>query len=842
MFQVSSSNIIQISCLLVSIVLIAFTLYSKQMKLKKLFLLYLTAVAVMSLAGFLMNQLFSYELLLVWKMTVIVFSAWAVVAYTHFITAYLGQKTSKVTKLGYGWVGFTFFAAAFGYFAQGATFVNDPLLTTYYGYVLNALSIANGFFLIAMAIFLVKSIASAVDPEERNRTGYLLAGLVVMFAAGVLGYVFKGYHYALPGIGMAVNGLIITYSLLKYRLLDIQKLLKKWMTYTVVTVCVTLAYLALILLLSKMLRALPPQFGIPLTIVMVIFFAYLFNWLKATLDKAADRLFYGSRYQHRKMLLDFANKTSTFINIEDIANELLGPLVKVIGAREVDLLLPANDQLSTKFVARLNEEDPIVPLNLPQSSSFVKWLETQGTLSRSNIENAPEFKDLNPEQINLIDTTKFELLCPIISKRMLVGVLALGPKQGRRHFTRDDIDLVATLAKESAVAIENAQMYARAREKADTDELTGLRNHRCFQERLNQSIEKFRLSGGDFSMLFIDLDFFKTYNDIYGHMMGDEILREVGQLITSSVRATDVGARYGGDEFAALLLYTSPEGAEMVAERIREGLQSSMEQRGIMLTCSIGVASWRIDGITRESLVQAADKALYAAKTAGRNRVYLASRLKATENTETDRAFKTDDKNAIDSIVYALAATVDTRDHYTFGHSKSVSKYATELAAAVGYTKDGIKRIRAAALLHDIGKLSIPDNILSKAGPLSDREWEIMKQHPETGVGILKYIVGLRGCVDAVLYHHERYDGQGYPRGLKENDIPLDARIMTIADSFDAMTSERSYKERRLTPEEAMAEMTRCAGAQFDPKLVEIFIGLRQKAANLLSTLDKAEL
>ena len=797
MLQLSSHNIIQFSCLIIFAVLVAFILYSRQMKLRKLFLFYLVAAAGTSLSSLLMNLQQPYEELLLWKMLAIPFSTWAIIAYAHFIKAHARQNTRKTVKLGYGWLAITFALVAFGYFTQGFTFLNNPFLDTYYDYVLNSLVFVNGFFVIAVAFSLISSLRNAADPEERNRTAYLLAGLGFMILANILGYILKNTNHTFANVGFAGNAIIITYTLLKYRLLDIQKLVKKWTTYTIITVCFTLAYLALLLVLSNLLRLLPPQMGIPATVIMVILFAYLFNWVKAALDKGADRLFYGKRYQHRKMLLDFADKTNTFINIEDIANALLGPLVKAIRAKQVELLLPSNDEYCTRFVARLTEEEPIVPTILSKNSLLVRWLESKGTLSRSNLENHPEFSHLSPEERSAIDASKYELLCPIISKHTLVGILALGQKQSHGHFTRDDIDLVATLSKESAVAIENAQIYARAKEKADTDELTGLRNHRYFQERFNQEIEKIALSGGDFSLLFLDLDFFKTYNDIYGHMLGDDILKEVGQLIRNSIRTTDIGARYGGDEFAAILLNTSAEGASMVAERIRQGLQSSMEQRGIMLTCSIGIACWRVDGITRETLIQAADKALYAAKAAGRNRVCLASKLGVAEPVRPETVLKADENDAIENIVYALAATVDTRDHYTFGHSKTVSRYATELATAMGYTREGIKRIRAAALLHDIGKLSIPDSILSKTGPLTDEEWEKIKHHPEMGIGILKYIVGLRGCVDAVLYHHERYDGKGYPRGLKENDIPLDARIMTIADSYDAMTSERGYKERR---------------------------------------------
>jgi len=839
MFQLTTHNIVQFASFIIYTALIAFILCSRQVRLKRLFSLFLMAAAGTSLSSLLLNLRLPYQPLLWLKMLVPLFTTWLVIAYAHFITAYIHRNTRRIIKFGYGWLAITFALVFFGYFTQGLSLLDYDFIATYYGYVVNSLTIVNELIAIAMAFFLIRSLKNAADPEERNRTTYLLAGLGIMIVANILGNVIQGVNYIFFHIGYVGNAIIITYTMLRYRLLDIQILMKKWMVYTFVTICITLAYLALLLILSNLLRLLPPQLGIPATIIMVILFACLFNWVKSALDKGADRLFYGSRYLHRKMLLDFAGKTSTFINIEEIAGALLGPLVKVIKAKQVDLLLPANEQFSTRFVGRLTEEEPIVPLILPRKGMITQWLGDNGNLLRSGLESDPHFSGLSPEERSAIETSRFELLCPIVSKKVLVGVLALGQKQPHGHFTRDDIDLVAMLAKESAVAIENAQIYSNAREKADTDELTGLRNHRYFQERLNLEIENSALSGDDFSLLIIDLDFFKTYNDIYGHILGDEILREVGQLIKNSIRTTDIGARYGGDEFAAILLHTSAEGAAMVAERIRQGLQSSMDQKGILLTCSIGIACWRVNGIMRGTLLQAADKALYAAKAAGRNRVCLASKLEAGESVQPETALKTDDNFAIDNIVYALAATVDTRDHYTFGHSKAVSRYATELAAAVGYKKEGIKRIRAAALLHDIGKLSIPDSILSKRTPLTNEEWEMIKNHPDLGVGILKYIVGLRGCVDAVAFHHERYDGKGYPRGLKGDNIPLDARIMAIADAYDAMTSERSYKERGLSGEEAVQEVAKCAGTQFDPHLVEVFIGLRKKSPSLPLSLEK---
>jgi diguanylate cyclase (GGDEF)-like protein/putative nucleotidyltransferase with HDIG domain len=831
MFDLNIHSIFQFGTLIVYVVLISLVLLSGKVALKKLFTLFLVAAAGVSLAGLLTNLRLPYEQLVFWKLAVVLFTTWSIIAYAHFMSAYAKRATGKVSRLGYGWLGVTLAVLAFGYLTEGLNLLDGGTATTYYGHAINALVIIDDALTVGILFFILNLLKKAREPEERNRAGYLLAGSLIVVLTGVLKYVIQDLPYTVVQVGYTVNAVIIAYTLMKYRLLDIQVLVRKWMVYTGVTVCMTLAYLTLLLVLSNLLRLLPPHLGIPATIVLVILFAYLFNWVKSALDKAADRLFYGSRYVNRRLLLSFAGKVSNFINIKEIANELMKPLANAIRARQVGLLLPVNDYYATKFVARLTEDEQIAPIMLSGRSLIIKWLEDSGLpLSLEAMEKESRYKQLTVEDREAISTFQIEILCPIISKQRLVAILALSKKQGRGRYTRDDLDLLTMLAKESAVAIENAQIYAHAREQADMDGLTGLHNHRAFQDLYNQEIENCAISGDDFSLLFIDLDFFKTYNDIYGHGMGDEILREVGRIIKTSIRDTDVGGRYGGDEFAVLLRGTTGEDARVVGERIRSKLETTMNEKGITLTCSVGIASWRVDGVSRSSIIQAADKAVYAAKQAGRNRVYLASEIDTVETAQPDTMLYVDNNPAIDNIVFSLASTVDARDHYTFGHSKMVSKYAAELAQAIGYDKGGLRRIRAAALLHDIGKLNLPDSILSKRGPLTDEEWEMIKNHPQLALNILKYVVGLRDCIDAVLYHHERWDGQGYPKGLKGKDIPLDARIMSIADAYDAMKSERYYKERGMTEEEALKELEKCAGTQFDPELAEVFVQLRRKS------------
>jgi len=190
------------------------------------------------------------------------------------------------------------------------------------------------------------------------------------------------------------------------------------------------------------------------------------------------------------------------------------------------------------------------------------------------------------------------------------------------------------------------------------------------------------------------------------------------------------------------------------------------------------------------------------------------------------------DPSVIAGTVYALAAAVDAKDHYTYGHSSKVANYAADIAKELGYAEDAVNKIYKAALLHDIGKIGIPEHILTKCGGLTKEEWKVIRSHPDKGVEILKYVGSLYGCLECVRYHHEHYDGTGYPHGLKGENIPLDARILAVADCYDAMTSERPYKPP-MTHQEALIELTRCAGTQFDRRVVGAFIAASNLPVNI---------
>jgi diguanylate cyclase (GGDEF)-like protein/putative nucleotidyltransferase with HDIG domain len=315
----------------------------------------------------------------------------------------------------------------------------------------------------------------------------------------------------------------------------------------------------------------------------------------------------------------------------------------------------------------------------------------------------------------------------------------------------------------------------------------------------------------------MDLDLFKSYNDAFGHIAGDRILKEIAGCIRMSSRSIDIPCRYGGDEFGVVLPGSSIDDAYDVAERIRKTIESRMDSLGIAITCSVGVASWPTSGATKEALLLAADSALYWSKRSGRNRVSLASSVMSTMR------FDNTSEQEIIEAVHALAATVDAKDHYTYGHSKKTSEYAVRIAQELGYSAERIAKLKAAAMLHDIGKIRVPDNILFKPGPLISDEWVAIREHPKFGVAILKHIKGLSGCLPIIQHHHEHFDGNGYPAGLAGDDIPLDARILAVADAYDAMTSPRPYRPNKLNHRDALKELIRCKGTYFDPEVVRVF-------------------
>jgi diguanylate cyclase (GGDEF)-like protein/putative nucleotidyltransferase with HDIG domain len=351
----------------------------------------------------------------------------------------------------------------------------------------------------------------------------------------------------------------------------------------------------------------------------------------------------------------------------------------------------------------------------------------------------------------------------------------------------------------------------RLAQMAMTDPLTGLRNHRAFQEDLARDLQRTARTGEPLALALMDLDDLRTVNDDHGHQAGDERLQALAAAIRAAQRATDGAYRTGGDEFAVILPGARALGAMQFAQRVRALTCEGAHGPAFTVTAGISEA---VGLRGRDELVREADLALIGAKRVHRDVAVYGPDL---ELPADGGAGSEDDRHAR-TLASALARAVDAKDSYTRSHCQTVSQLAATIAAELGFTGERLGRIRLAGLLHDVGKIGVPDAILNKPGRLTDEEYDVMKGHSVLGFDIVQ---AADMPVEArwVRHHHERFDGRGYPDGLAGGDIPLESRIILVADAFEAMTSDRPYRTAP-GPEAAVAELRTHAGTQFDPTVV----------------------
>jgi diguanylate cyclase (GGDEF)-like protein len=375
---------------------------------------------------------------------------------------------------------------------------------------------------------------------------------------------------------------------------------------------------------------------------------------------------------------------------------------------------------------------------------------------------------------------------------------------------RRALEAIADLA---TVACHNAETYEQVQRAARTDALTGLLNHGAMQVRVREEIARARRDGTPLSFVIIDLDDFKRVNDLRGHQAGDELLRRVASLLQAELRPYDQVARYGGDEFVLLLPGSEETVARAVAERVRDAVA-----RARVGACSLGVAQWH-EPLDADELLEHADRALLLAKRTGKGRV-------AVANADVERELALlHSQQGSPAAVQALAAAIEERDNYTHEHSEEVVHLARGVAMMLGLPGDQVERIAHAALLHDVGKLAVPNEILHKRGPLTAEEWEIMADHPVAGERILMRIPELTEIAPVVRHEHEHWDGSGYPDGLRGRMIPIGSRIILACDAYHAMITDRPYRAA-MPAADAIAELQRGVRAQFDPDVVEALLDL----------------
>ncbi|WP_458406888.1 diguanylate cyclase domain-containing protein [Anaerotignum sp.] len=658
-------------------------------------------------------------------------------------------------------------------------------------------------------------------------------GLLIMYAGNVV--IFLPPFVGVPVDIMTgiVNVFCLVYALYARRMFRLTLLASKGSCYLIAGVCSLAIFSNIIFPLRRLIdRVFPAQAEYDILFVSVIFMVatiVIYTLMKLLIDK----LFIRDELARAEILKEFSSAVSKSLKINEILDVMVHVIQTTIGVKKVYVCLINNtgDQYQVSYsTSPLDKRSYALKADNP----VVLWLKYHTTyLLMKDFRRTVAYKSMWETEKQLLKMLDIECVVPLKDENQLVGFVMITEKEKRNILNADDLAFLDSVGSIGSIAVKNSHLYEKVYMEARIDELTGLLNRKYFYETLEEEVEKNKHLS--LSLLMVSIDDFKLYNQLYGTEEGDKALKYVAAVLQACVGENGYVARYNGKEFAVILPQFDILAAKNMANNIRMQIMDINKQnRGQMyrqkaLTASVGICSIPYAASNMKQLMDNADMALYQAKHTGKNKVVIYSIGEVEDaranHLDNGTGYREGIYSEYASTIYALTAAIDTKDHYTFNHSKNVAEYATKLAKAYGLNNESVSIIHEAALLHDIGKIGIPEHILNKPGRLEAEEYEVMKEHVENSIGIIRHLPSLDYVIPAVIGHHERWDGRGYPRRIAGEDIPLSARILCIADSFDAMVSRRSYKDAYDT-ERALSIVRNEAGRQFDPQLAELFVTL----------------
>lgn len=688
---------------------------------------------------------------------------------------------------------------------------------------------AAGFFLVAAALLahMFRNLVKVCRSNKNMRRQYepLIVGIVLLFAGNLAIAIpfFEGFPIDL--LCGLLNALALLFALIRRRLFRLQMLASEGLCYGVGLMFCLIFFANLSPYLQRFVqRYIPPAEGHYVMIFAVLFLlAYLlFTFVWRLL---MSNVFIKEELLQAEQLKRFGRTVSKTLRLQDIMEATIQVIKDTIQTESIYICIQNGPGMA--YQGRYSDR-PLSDLSfaLEEENPIVQWLKkNDDPLLYREFRYSVEYKSMWESEKHELEKMGLHCCVALKDDNQLVGILLLCDHTGKRQLGYSDLQILSSITSVASIAVKNARMYEQACLEARTDELTGLLNRKYFYEILNQEFEK--NIDGSLVLAIFNVDDFKLYNQLYGMKEGDYCLKRIAGIIRGSVGEQGYVARYSGKEFAVLLPGYDVLSARTLMESIQKQIyeMNSHEQNFKLkaITVSVGISAAPYAAKSVKELLNNVDMAVYHVKQSGKNglRVFdtvFQQNLELEDTRKHVHIYK-----EYESTIYALTAAIDAKDHYTFSHSNNVAYYAVELARYLGMNEDVVEIIRQSGLLHDVGKIGIRETILNKEGALTNEEYEIIKGHVEASIDIIRHLPSLDYVIPAVIGHHERYDGKGYPRRIAGEDIPATARILCIADSFDAMTSKRCYK-RAFSVEKAKRILQEEAGKQFDPAMAAAFI------------------
>ena len=741
----------------------------------------------------------------------------------RFIAAFLGAKCSRSSAF---WILFFLGAYILNLFTQ--VFIPTPEVSV----DVNGNATYIYHYSLAVSVLLAGAVCISVqcvrlflryckgDRLVLRQLMPILVGLAILVLSTALSTIPFLAGIPIDIISSVLFAYLVFYALYRKRLFKLSLLAAPGNCYLVAV----LISLFLFNTFYQPLRSLIGRFNLGESISILIFSAILLAMiyvLYRIMKEFLDVLFIKEEQNRTDTIQQFSQTISRTLSKDEILTDLLDVIQKIIPADMACVFLNAKDgsyQEEQSFSLLHNDHMVLGP-----DHPLVCYLSKHDSpVLMEDFAHTKEYRSMWEKEKRQLRDKNVACAAPLKDTDHLIGVVLLSRKRKGKPYTADDLSMLTSLCSVCSMAVKNARQYEKAYEEARRDELTGLLNRKSFYETASKIFSEG--SQQVLSLVMLNVDDFKLYNQLYGNKEGDLALQKTADIIRASSEGRGMAFRMAGKEFTLLLPGYDIYSARLLTESILDQVRHMNANRELYqlktLTMSCGICAAPYMASTLEELISNTDFAVYTAKRSGKNRVVIYSEAAVQEQQKAEH---TSSYETYASTIVALTAAIDTKDHYTFSHSQNVAEYAMALARACGMSSDFVSIIREAGLLHDIGKIGISETILNKPARLTAEEYEIIKTHVENSVGIIRHLPSLDYVIPAVISHHERYDGKGYPRGIAGENIPLMGRILCVVDSFDAMISRRNYK-KAMPLEDALAVLERERGKQFDPYLVDVFI------------------